>query len=837
MGSTTQNEVTNALTAAMKIMADSSAQSKLATLTVEAEVTAIVDKGNGIYKVSYLGSAFEATAANTETTYEIGDMVYVIIPNGDFEKNKIILSSSKTVTSTIYAEAGEDDFCNTTDNLLYEFNEELSVRSTKINDEDSLSYNNEDYIYSYSNLMRDVLNSTRTLKVKCNLRTNILEMNRNTGNYGIKIAIGGAKHSETNVKGYETYSQYEHVFDIADILGDPYNLSTPSPQTFTLTVPEDFYIPVNTNIYLNNGETLPFIKITLYSCNFSMSVDDSEAASSSLLEDDIFASSIQVYGLTPAGVGEGELGYYSVLSASEGNYFEEDSSDFKILTISAYLNQKAVNINYFDCYWFYEDYRVVEGEPGYHKYGGNGWRIMNDYSQTESTNFSTEVEKQYITNQYEWKVYRPFSSQKYKCVLVKNNIVLNSTIVLINNKENDGFSFNIKNANGVTVNTFSNKLQNDPIYFEIKANKPEDDYYSSKGVSFCLQLINSKGEFIGNDDFYTTLLGANVLLPQEDAESNLLYSVCSFYPYQLDEGKYTLACSVFVYNHNDEGSNIIYNKAITFTIDNSYITIQTKVVDGNKTFLYNKYGIYEKTERWLKNKIHQDFGKNILLNQTRLDVGEAEEGFITALPGGEEEPIKIFLYKNNGLEFTPAEYSALTFEWSFYSDSLFLGGIGTKKENKEGDSYLTNFSFNDFYGHTVFARTVISNVYAFPYKYDTSNGLITIIKGKDYKEEEVNLYPEQVKEFLIDIPSYYEFYSNCNNIFPYGVKKYYKESANSSSNKIFVKIKGPEYLVGPEGTSLEIPFTFKKESNPNGFSKKNYFKIIVEGDYYNGRLS
>ena len=89
MGLTTQNEVTDALTSAMQTIAESNVQSKEATLTIEAEIVEIIDEGLGKYKVKYLGNKFDATTAHTEVTYQVGDMVYVIVPNGNFDKNDI----------------------------------------------------------------------------------------------------------------------------------------------------------------------------------------------------------------------------------------------------------------------------------------------------------------------------------------------------------------------------------------------------------------------------------------------------------------------------------------------------------------------------------------------------------------------------------------------------------------------------------------------------------------------------------------------------------------------------------------------------------------------------
>ena len=100
MSSTTQNEVAKALTSAIQTIAESNAQSKEATLTIEAEIVDVIDEGLGTYIVNYLGNKFEASTSHNEITYSVGDRVYVIVPNGNFDKNKIILSPVVPGTST-----------------------------------------------------------------------------------------------------------------------------------------------------------------------------------------------------------------------------------------------------------------------------------------------------------------------------------------------------------------------------------------------------------------------------------------------------------------------------------------------------------------------------------------------------------------------------------------------------------------------------------------------------------------------------------------------------------------------------------------------------------------
>lgn len=58
--------------------------------TIECEVTNNDDAADGIYKVKYQAAEFEATS--TSTDYEVGDKVYVHIPQNDYKQDKIILN-------------------------------------------------------------------------------------------------------------------------------------------------------------------------------------------------------------------------------------------------------------------------------------------------------------------------------------------------------------------------------------------------------------------------------------------------------------------------------------------------------------------------------------------------------------------------------------------------------------------------------------------------------------------------------------------------------------------------------------------------------------------------
>ena len=91
-----QNQMTDALTSAIQIISAHNTTKKEATIIITAEIKNILDSSNGKYEVQYLDNKFEVFSFCNQLQYNVGDLVYVIIPNGDFNTKKIILSNFTT---------------------------------------------------------------------------------------------------------------------------------------------------------------------------------------------------------------------------------------------------------------------------------------------------------------------------------------------------------------------------------------------------------------------------------------------------------------------------------------------------------------------------------------------------------------------------------------------------------------------------------------------------------------------------------------------------------------------------------------------------------------------
>jgi hypothetical protein len=87
--------------------------------TVKATILECTDSSIGEYKVQYQDSTFTAYALNPNISFAEDSMVYIFVPNNNFDENKYILSSTipsnatyKNGTMELKAEIDEDNFLN-----------------------------------------------------------------------------------------------------------------------------------------------------------------------------------------------------------------------------------------------------------------------------------------------------------------------------------------------------------------------------------------------------------------------------------------------------------------------------------------------------------------------------------------------------------------------------------------------------------------------------------------------------------------------------------------------------------------------------------------------------
>ena len=111
------SDLQESLLNSFEILAKNYIQQAPGTIVIEAIVQQVTNAGTGQYVINYLDNLMEVYANNPNVQFNIGDKVYVLIPNGDFSKQKIIISTS-TPSTMIYDNSEIDRYMEVSDNLF-----------------------------------------------------------------------------------------------------------------------------------------------------------------------------------------------------------------------------------------------------------------------------------------------------------------------------------------------------------------------------------------------------------------------------------------------------------------------------------------------------------------------------------------------------------------------------------------------------------------------------------------------------------------------------------------------------------------------------------------------
>ena len=598
------------------------ANSSTGTLTVEAQVKEIVDEGIGIYKVQYLENIFEATAASKDVLYNIDDIVYLLIPNGDFGKTKIILAPVNNNKSTFASTLDENIYIPLGDNLFSTIPNELSLYSYRnINPTDIEDLDLRDF----GTYLKPALLDSRTFALQCDIHTEILEEQRKRGNYGLIFTI------PTLQENVET--EYVATLDINNLLGDPYNYQVYSRQRIYFTIPEGMKIDLNRDpslqyfvqdFVLQNNTNPPdiFIKnINLISC-LELSQDNMS-------------------------------GYHVQIIASGGNSFYNNYlSQNKTLTANVFLNGKSTDIKNFDCYWFRENASIGTSHEKYHRLGGIGWEILNDKTNT-TTEAGGNESFRYITNQYSYEIKGSLflTDTVYKCVLVKNAETYEGQITirvvdspvelfLFTERDNNTYIENIGQA-AITMRCIDHRKTNIENIIILYTWKRYDRF----------------GNYIKDEVFETPMAPEKVGTTEEGYE---IYEGTIYLNVSDINISNKISCSIInIYSYeNTNEEQLIGTRSIIIKTESS-ASYSINVTNGDKIYKYDSDG-----------------DSPMVANYD----GPLSSA-IDSIP-----PISFKLFKLNGEEFTSSEYAVTNVEWLIPQNSMIniLNSLKTDSESNPG---------------------------------------------------------------------------------------------------------------------------------------------------------
>lgn len=618
------NDIQKSLLDSLSLVANSSAKNMQNTVTIEAEVISIEDSGLNSYKVNYMNNKFIAYANTPNVQYTQGDKVYVLVPNGDFSKEKIIIGTIKpsgniftTSSSDVsyHLEKSDNLFKNVGDISLCSYETEIQ----NISIDNNISYLLSHYFQKY-----------KTLLLSFKIKTAIPKEQQVKGNYGLSLKIPYLEshyNQETNETIQEAVLR-EYIFDINNIIGNPYD--------FAENTQQDFYISIDSNF--DSSQDLEFSA-------FVRDFYQEEGHNDDIFISDISLKVVDILNETD------KSGYFLSIAAERGEFFNKgEYYTTKKLTPILKLNGKDTNYKHLPCYWFIEDGSITEESEGYSLRGGRGWRCLNE--KTEFTNPETgEKSFQYITNKftYEVKIEDVIHTRRYKCVLVNTDFSLIANTIEIKNLHSD-IEISLSTQSGDTQ-----YLSNIGYVNLIATVKTEVPLFSSNGnIQYTWLRYDRAGKFL-NSNFYEAIV-------QKDwSENDKTYKMEITFPTSIIEQVNTFYCFIKITDIDENGKYIEKDMGSVFI---NITTTSSKefnllINNGDKLYKYDAYGNSPYVGNY--DGLESSVVRNI-------------------------EPLQYRILKKDGTEFTDSEYAFCKTTWIVPKDSMIRVREGL--ENTEDENYF-----------------------------------------------------------------------------------------------------------------------------------------------------
>lgn len=694
---------TDALLQSMDALAKISVESsKAKTLTLEAKIAEVVDEGIGKYKVQYLDNIFYAYAANSSIVYEKEDIVYIIVPEGNFDKKITILSEVSSEISKLAVTEG-DLYVPLGDSLFgATLGQDLCSRRVENNE---ITGNKSFFAKTFTEYLKD----NRTFNLSCNIRTDIDANRRSNGNYGLILNIPVVDLNEVP-------SNYEVILDINNIMGNAYNFNVKALQNLYFTVPDDLSF---------NMDNLSDLTLTAFVKDFPGQdpVDEQGQYIGERIVD-IWISEIGVYPTKVVSRNEKE-GYFLKARATEGSLFWGGSSPSKELYPDLYLGGKPTSADSFDCYWFKENYRIGVRTKGWSQYGGVGWQILNKEERINETE-TGDGNYRYVPQQrYNISIGEIHSDLRYKCVLVKGDTIL-SDIITIRNLV-DPAEFTIESESGSTV--FTKGVPNSKAILVVKYW--DSDLSNDSSLQYEFTRFNQYGKTIDDKNpdgksYKEGIFALESKVPNEkivDESNGKTYLVTKFsLPVKEIYNFNTIYCTAYKSQVNTAGDEVSSEVVATTSI-----TLSTAKAPSFTVVLENADKVY---------KYDIDGDSPMVANYDGPSSSK-----ITAIT-----PITARAYKVDGSEFDENEYNISTITWKIPKNSMIQFEPKDKdamrimqlSEDSTGQYYIISGSYPQFKNlyysiATTFSRNKSDNVIRVNIKMQdlSIDGLATIKFLKD----------------------------------------------------------------------------------------------------------
>lgn len=423
---------------AVDILIDKAVSSAKFDKTIQGTIVSCIDSVTGKYKIKYQGGSFYAFANDVNIQYKDGVNVYILIPEGDFEKTKTIISAvNKKGLNQNHIIPKEEQYEDLTPDIIG--NEDGSPFKYKSYGYLKKGNNQIDYLYIYADSIKNdypeyidkaqfvnkvVIRQEEFALIKNKnvdsfvlrgaVKANIKSPQTKTGNFGFGVTLAFKSDNNTNTPMYLTY-----IVDITKMTGNPYNQISFYPQRDYFNIDNKKFLYVENMFVFVKGFELQAEQY------FELNTDKNE--DDALIPYDIEFQDFELYGTRH--LTDNQISSLNVVIKSNYTRFTLKRKEIQLntqLKRNGFI-QKIENAQY---YWFKKQSDITAGSQYFHRYGGNGWALILNENNDNTIISASDI----LTEQ-----------RDFKCVVVyeDNNTIQSISDVITLYQDNYQYKINI----------------------------------------------------------------------------------------------------------------------------------------------------------------------------------------------------------------------------------------------------------------------------------------------------------------------------------------------------------------------------------------------------------
>ena len=352
--------------------------------TAEAEIMSVENADEGEYKVLYQSNIFSAFAGDENKKYKVGDMVYMLVPQNNFNMKKIIIGKvSKNSFSKVNTDLANFIVPNgpTINSFYYDtegkdpINEKNWGLIAGKHDTIKIIENGDDYDASKHTSFIQSAKDNEHIEIQASFLTSF-QKQMSKGTYGLKVSfyVKNAIYNE-NPEDKDAIGVQDFIFDIDSFNGAPYDFRNWSPQKLRFSVQKDYLLGLKSIYFFEKG-----FEYDTYKKENKIVKQDTN--------NNIFVKDIKLQFINSVNLTD-NLFYLNILMPNGNNLGKKDI----ILNGVLYSGgEDVLNVNSAKCYWYEKDASITINHEDYDQLAGPGWkRITKNVDNVVTIDFNQLV--------------------------------------------------------------------------------------------------------------------------------------------------------------------------------------------------------------------------------------------------------------------------------------------------------------------------------------------------------------------------------------------------------------------------------------------------------------